>query len=119
MNLLPTATLHRIASTFLVLLALFVVCAGVQAMPCERHASSVMEQQYASPSGGALDDVVDLADQDPVPSIEDNGGGLDDTFDVPPQHVVTVPHLVEARPQGTLPAPRPHHPSLDLRPPIG
>jgi hypothetical protein len=118
MQFLPTTAMRHIASTFLVLLALFVVCVGAQAMPGERQASSTMEQHEASPAGDAHDDVADPDDQDPLPSLEDNGGGLDDTFDTPPDHAVTMLHLRASRPAGLLPAPAAHHPSLDLRPPI-
>jgi hypothetical protein len=118
MNLLSTTAMRHFASTFFVFLALFVVCAGVQAMPCERQASSMTDQHYVPHTSGTLDGAATLDDQDPIPSIEDHGGGLDDTFDAPPHYAVKMLHLIAGRPAGLVPAPHAHHPSLDLRPPI-
>lgn len=115
MSLLPTTVMRRLASTILMLVAMFVVCAGVQAMPCGQQVTG----EYLAQVETVGDQLGDLDDQAPVPSLEDNSGGLDDTFDVPPEHAVSVPHLAEGRPRGIMPAPNPHHPSLDLRPPIG
>lgn len=114
MSLLPATLMRRFASTFFVLLAMFVVCAGAHAMPCEQQV--IGEHMVQAEIAG--DNLGDLDDQDPVPSLEDNTGGLDDTFDVPPEHAVNIVRLLASRPPGIAPAPHAHHPSLDLRPPI-
>jgi hypothetical protein len=112
----PTSSLRRFASTFFVFIALFVACMGVQAVPCDRDASS--DGMSGHVMALATDDGSAPADESTLPSLEDNSGGLDDTFDVPAEHFLTVPRLaVEGHPPVT-PAPHAHHPSLDLRPPI-
>ncbi|MET0935986.1 MAG: hypothetical protein ABWX83_08350 [Luteibacter sp.] len=110
-----TSPLRRFASTIFVFLALFVACVGVQAMPCNSHGHADGVAEHVAL---LVDDTAEADDQDALPSIEDNNGGLDDTFDVPPEHAVTVPHVAASRPPGLAPAPHAHHPSLDLRPPI-
>jgi hypothetical protein len=116
MATIPTSFLRRFASTFFVFIALCVACMGVQAVPCDRDAA------YDSTLGHvvalAADDGSAPAEDSTLPSLEDNSGGLDDTFDVPTEHVLTVPHLVAASHSDVAPAPHAHHPSLDLRPPI-
>jgi hypothetical protein len=114
MYLHPATAMRRFASTFLVLLALFVACAGVHAMPCEPQGMG----EHAVLVDVAADALGDLDDQGSIPSLEDNSGGLDDTFDLPPMHAVSIAHLAAGRPPGLAPAPHAHHPSLDLRPPI-
>ena len=112
----PTSSLRRFASTFFVFIALFVACMGVQAGPCDRD----MGHEGASGYAVALvaDDGSQSTDDNTLPSLEDNSGGLDDTFDVPVEHLLTVPRLVAAGHLHVVPAPHAHHPSLDLRPPI-
>ena len=114
--------MRRFASTIFVFLALLVACMGVSAAPAAAEALSVtMAQEHATPHAHAAsaDDTVALDDQDAVPSLEDNSnGGLDDTFDVPPEHAVTIPRIAASGHAGLAPAPHAHHPSLDLRPPI-
>ena len=115
MNRHTSAFTRRIASTFFVLLALFVVCAGVQAMPCPSTMGPA-DSQYAALV--ALDDMPDIDDQDAVPSLEDNTNGLDDTFDVPAEHAVSVSHPMPVRPPAHAPEPHAHAPNAELRPPI-
>jgi len=114
--------MRRFASTIFVFLALLVACMGVSAAPAAAEALSVtMAQEHATPHAHAAsaDDTVALDDQDAVPSLEDNSnGGLDDTFDVPPLHVVSVPRIATTGHADVRPQPHAHHPSLDLRPPI-
>lgn len=111
-----TSPLRRFASTFFVFIALFVACLGVQAVPCDAGAGH--DGVAAHVAGLVADDALTSTDDQPLPSLEDNSGGLDDTFDVPTEHVLTVPRLaIEGHPPVT-PAPHAHHPSLDLRPPI-
>lgn len=113
--------MRRIASTIFVFFALFVACVGVNAAPSASGiAAAVASQEHAAHHALAgLDDTASLDEQDAVPCLEDNsGGGLDDTFDVPPQPVVTIPRVVADRHADVLPMPHAHHPSLELRPPI-
>ena len=112
----PATILRRIASTFLVLIALFVVCGGVQAMPCPSSPANAETQHEVLLA--AADDGVAPDDQDAVPSLEDNTGGLDDTFDVPTEHAVAVSHLIAVRPPGIAPGAHAHAPNAELRPPI-
>jgi len=112
----PTSSLRRIASTIFVFIALFVACMGVQAVPCDRDAGrdDVAVHVVAQPT----DDGSQSTDDGALPSLEDNSGGIDDTFDVPTEHTLTVPRLAAAGHPCVAPAPHAHHPSLDLRPPI-
>lgn len=111
-----TCFLRRFASTFFVFIALFVACMGVQAMPYNGDTGhdpvaehvTALEADEGSPSN----------DDGDLPSIEDNSGGLDDTFDVPTEHALTMPRAAAGGHVHTMPAPHAHHPSLDLRPPI-
>jgi len=115
MNRPASAFTRRIASTFFVLLALFVVCAGVQAMPCPSTMAPADSQHAALV---ALDDIPGIDDQDAVPSLEDNTNGLDDTFDVPAEHAVVVAHPMPMRPPAHAPEAHGHAPNDELRPPI-
>ena len=117
----PTTFIRRIASTFFVFLALFVVWSDVLAVPGEARTVSVVEHGAAhvldderhADAGGAMN----LDEQDAVPSLEDNCG-LDDTFDLPPEHAVRVPRLM-SNPPADIPVSRHAHvPAFDLRPPI-
>jgi hypothetical protein len=110
-----TTSLRRLASTIFVFLALFVACVGAQAMPCDRDAPV---DGVAVHMALVADDTGESDDQDALPSLEDNSNGLDDTFDVPPEHAVTIPRIAASGHAGLAPAPHAHHPSLDLRPPI-
>jgi hypothetical protein len=110
-----TSSLRRFASTFFVFIALFIACMGVEAAPCDRDTH---HDGVAGHVTLAADDGSQSTDDDALPSLEDNSGGLDDTFDVPTAHVLTVPHLAAAGHPNVGPAPHAHHPSLDLRPPI-
>ncbi|UPG84302.1 hypothetical protein L2Y94_13210 [Luteibacter aegosomatis] len=103
---------HRLAIMVLVVVALFVACAGVRAMPCDANDGMPVVQQVANESDH------DEADPVSLPSLEDNTTSLDDTFDVPPHHVVTVPRSAPSRPSGHEPASVAHRLHLDLRPPI-
>lgn len=121
MSTSAVTAMRRFASTIFVFFALFVACVGVSAAPCaaDMAATAVAQDHAAQHALAAADDTAAVDDQDTVPSLEDNsGGGLDDTFDVPPEHVVTVPHTAATGPAGVVPPPHAHHPSLDLRPPI-
>jgi hypothetical protein len=113
MNRFPANSIRRIAGTLLVFLALFVACAGVHAMPC--HATDAISDALHI---GADNGLADPDDEDLVSSFEDNNGSLDDTFDVPPEHAVTMPRLFPARPPGLVPPPHAHARSSELRPPI-
>jgi hypothetical protein len=119
----PAATaMRRFASTIFVFIALFVACVGVSAAPyaADMAVTAGAQDHAVQHALAAADDTAAVDDQDAVPSLEDNtGGGLDDTFDVPPEHVVSVPQMSAARYAGLVPLPHAHHPSLDLRPPIG
>lgn len=108
-----TSSMHRIASTIFVFLALFVACVGANAMPGERHADTGVEHAALIDDG-----VADSGDSVTLPSLEDNSGGLDDTFDVPALPAVIVFRTEAIRPGNVEPAPHAHHHSLDLRPPI-
>jgi hypothetical protein len=111
-----TSPLRRFASTFFVFIALFVACMGVQAVPCDHDTGH--DSVAGHVAALVADDALPSTDDQTLPSLEDNSGGLDDTFDVPTEHVLTVPRLaVEGHPQAS-PPPHAHHPSLDLRPPI-
>jgi hypothetical protein len=110
-----TFSMRRFASTIFVFIALCVACMSAGAMPCERDADASIAQEHAVV---VADDVADGGDQPPLPSLEDNGGGVDDTFDVPAVHRVIVPRVATTRPGNVAPAPHAHHHSLDLRPPI-
>lgn len=110
-----TSLLRRYASTFFVFLALSVACLGVQAFPGERDPHNDAAAEYAAMLS---DDAAQTTDDEALPSLEDNGVSLDDTFDVPPEHVLTVSRLATAGHPAVAPAPHAHHPSLDLRPPI-
>ncbi|MET0503911.1 MAG: hypothetical protein ABWZ85_01150 [Luteibacter sp.] len=121
MSTSPVTAMRRIASTIFVFFALLVACVGVGASPCAAGVTTTAAaQDHAAQHALAVaDDTASVDDQDAVPSLEDNsGGGLDDSFDVPPEHLVSVPHSVAARPAGLVPPPHAHHPRLDLRPPI-
>ncbi|MDQ7995487.1 MAG: hypothetical protein AAGC76_06515 [Luteibacter sp.] len=120
MQTLFAPAMRRFASTIFVFFALFVACVGVNAAPSASGlAAAEASQEHAAQHALAVaDDTASFDDQDPVPSLEDNSGGLDDTFDVPPQHVVTIPHVSTSRHADVRPAPHAHHPSLELRPPI-
>ncbi|SDG90254.1 hypothetical protein [Dyella sp. 333MFSha] len=121
MQTLFAPAMRRFASTIFVFFALFVACVGVNAAPSATSiASALASQEHAAQHALAVsDDTAYYDDQDPVPSLEDNSGGsLDDTFDVPPQHVVTIPRVATSRHADVLPMPHAHHPSLELRPPI-
>jgi len=115
MNRPTSAFTRRIASTFFVLLALFLVCAGVQAMPCP---STMVPADSQHAALVALDDAPDIDDQDAVPSIEDNTSGLDDTFDVPAEHAVAVPRPMPVRPPAHAADSHAHVHNAELRPPI-
>ncbi|MBB3228977.1 hypothetical protein FHW69_003625 [Luteibacter sp. Sphag1AF] len=52
-----------------------------------------------------------------LPSLEDNGG-VDDTFVVPPFSHVNVTRFPTGVVMSPVPSLTPHHPALDLRPPI-
>src|ERR1700754_3134233 len=106
-----TFFLRRFASTFFVFIALFVACMGVQALPYESDSGHepVAEHVVAL----ATDDGSPSTDGDDLPSIEDNSGGLDDTFDVPTEHTLTVRHFAVGGHGHMAPAPHAHHPSLD------
>jgi hypothetical protein len=110
-----TSLLRRYASTFFVFLALFVACVGVQAHPGERVAQDNASVEYVAT---LADDASQSTDDETLPSLEDNGVSLDDTFDLPPEHALIVPRLATAGHPVVAPAPHAHHPSLDLRPPI-
>ncbi|HVI55158.1 MAG TPA: hypothetical protein VM621_08910 [Luteibacter sp.] len=110
-----TSSLRRFANTIFVFLALFVACVGVQAEPCT---SATDHPAGVELLALAADDASQSADDDALPSLEDNSGSLDDTFDVPPEHALAVPRLAAAGHPSVAPAPHAHHPSLDLRPPI-
>jgi hypothetical protein len=110
-----TSSLRRFASTIFVFIALFVACMGVQAVPCDRNTD---HDGIAEHVALVTDDDSRSIDDEALPSLEDNSGGLDDTFDVPPEHALTVPRLAAAGHPNVGPAPHAHHPSLDLRPPI-
>lgn len=103
---------RRLSITILVFAALFVVCAGVRAMPCDTHDGLPVVQQVLDESDG------DDADPSTLPSLEDNTTSLDDTFDVPPRHVVTMSRSAPSRPSGHEPDSFAHPPHLELRPPI-
>jgi hypothetical protein len=109
-----TSLLRRSASTFFVFLALFVACLGAQAFPGERDSHNDLAEHVAM----LADDASQTTDDEALPSLEDNGVTLDDTFDVPPEHALTVLRLATAGHPAVAPAPHAHHPSLDLRPPI-
>ncbi|PTR32852.1 hypothetical protein C8J98_10460 [Luteibacter sp. OK325] len=111
-----TSSLRRFASTFFVFIALFVACMGVQAVPCDRDTGHDSVAGYVAAL--VADDGSQSTEDDTLPSLEDNSGGLDDTFDVPTEHAMSVPRLVAAGHLHVVPAPHAHHPSLDLRPPI-
>lgn len=110
-----TSFLRRFASTIFVFLALFVACLGVQASPCDQ---AMDRDHVAAHVALVTDDGSSSTDDEALPSLEDNTGGLDDTFDVPPEHALTVPHFAAAGHPNARPSPHAHHPSLDLRPPI-
>jgi hypothetical protein len=110
-----TSSLRRFASTIFVFFALFVACMGVQAFPCDRDTGHDGPGEHAAL---VADDGAPSVEDETLPSLEDNGGGLDDTFDVPNEHALAVPRLVAAAHPSVTPAPHAHHPSLDLRPPI-
>ena len=110
-----TSSMHRFASTIFVFLALLVACVGANAMPCERS-SDVAFEHVALLADDILD--ADASDPLPLPSIEDNSGGLDDTFDVPVLPAVIISRMDAVHPGNVQPAPHAHHHSLDLRPPI-
>lgn len=120
MNHSPAKTVRRIAGTLIAFLALFVVCAGVHAMPCHvadgtadaLHAPLILDLEDAA------GDVADPVDEDIVTSLEDNNGSLDDTFDLPPEHVVAVSRRYAGQPAGHVPTSYAHHRSSELRPPI-
>lgn len=111
-----TSSMRRFASTIFVFFALLVACVGATAMPCDHGSAdrSSAQQQVAF----IADDATDASDPATLPSLEDNSGGLDDTFDVPSLHVVTVTRPATAHPGGQAPAAHEHHHSFDLRPPI-
>ena len=111
-----TSSLRRFASTFFVFIALFVACMGVEAVPCDRDTGHDTVAEHVAAL--VTDDGFQSTDDDALPSLEDNSGGLDDTFDVPTEHALTVPRLAAAGHPLVAPAPHAHHPSLDLRPPI-
>lgn len=118
MNRFPANPIRRIASTFFVFLALFVVCAGVQAMPCGAD-DAVSDALHAPLSVDLSPDTDDGLDgEDLVSSLEDNNNGLDDTFDVPPEHAMSVPRLYPDGLPGLVPPPHAHARSSELRPPI-
>lgn len=115
--------LQRIASTILVLAVLFVMSTGAAARPAEAISMADAVPQCtvsyldagtlaAADESGAPDDAGSL------PSIEDNGGGLDDTFDLPRDHGIAVSRRRAGHPGAAAPGPHAHHPSLELRPPI-
>jgi hypothetical protein len=111
-----TFSLRRFASTFFVFIALFVACMGVQALPNDGDTGHApVAEHVVAP---VTDDGAPSTDDGDLPSIEDNSGGLDDTFDVPTEHALTVPRLAVGGHGHRVPAPHAHHPSLDLRPPI-
>ncbi|MGY3231652.1 hypothetical protein ACVWWJ_003136 [Luteibacter sp. HA06] len=110
-----TSSLRRFASTIFVFLALFVACMGVQAFPCDRDTDHDGLVEHVAL---VADDGTQSIDDETLPSLEDNSGGLDDTFDVPTEHALAVPRLTTAGHPNVAPAPHAHHPSLDLRPPI-
>jgi hypothetical protein len=111
-----TSSLRRFASTFFVFIALFVACVGVQAVPCDRDTGT--DTLVGQVLAGVADDGAQSADDDSLPLLEDNSGGLDDTFDVPSEHSLSVPRLAALGHPAVTPPPHAHHPSLDLRPPI-
>lgn len=110
-----TSSLRHFASTLFVFLALFVACMGVQAAPCEHDRG---HDGVVAHGSLVADDGSQTLDDEDLPLLEDNSGGLDDTFDVPSEHALTVPRLAAAGHPNVGPAPHAHHPSLDLRPPI-
>jgi len=110
-----TSFLRRFASTLFVFIALFVACMGAQAVPCASHPDRDSVAEYVAL---VTDDDSRSVDDEALPSLEDNSGGIDDTFDVPPEHALGVPHLAATGHPNVGPAPHAHHPSLDLRPPI-
>jgi hypothetical protein len=109
-----TSSLRRFASTIFVFFALFVACVGAQATPCDRdnHPDGIAVHVAV-----VADDTADSGGDNTLPSLEDNNGGLDDTFDVPPEHAVMIARLMASRPAGVVPASHAHHPNLALRPP--
>jgi hypothetical protein len=111
-----TSFLRRFASTIFVFIALFVACVGVQAAPCQPDTDHDTVAGHVAAL--TADDGSQPTDDESLPSLEDNSGGLDDTFDVPTGHALTVPRLAAAGHPHVGPAPHAHHPSLDLRPPI-
>lgn len=120
MNPSPAMTARRIAGTLIAFLALFVVCAGVHAMPC--HVADGTADAFHAPLildlEDAAGDVADPGDEDIVTSLEDNNGSLDDTFDLPPEHTVAVSRRYAGQPAGHVPTSYAHHRGSELRPPI-
>jgi hypothetical protein len=110
-----TSSLRRFANTIFVFFALFVAFMGVQAFPCDRDMDNGGMVEHIALMA---DDGTQSIDDETLPSLEDNSGGLDDTFDVPTEHALAVPRLAMAGHPSVAPAPHAHHPSLDLRPPI-
>lgn len=108
--------MRRFASTIFVFFALLVACAGAAAMPCDH--GSADRSQFQEHVAFVADDVLDAGDPTTLPSLEDNSGGLDDTFDVPSLHLVTITRPAADHPGGLAPAAHEHHHSFDLRPPI-
>ena len=109
-----TSSLRRLASTLFVFLALFVACAGASATAHGEPASCLADVHATV----AADEVADMDDEGSLPFLEDNGGGVDDTFDVPVLHAVTVSRHPCAHPGELAAGPHAHHANLDLRPPI-
>jgi hypothetical protein len=116
MNRHPANSMRRIVGTFLVFLALLVACVGVHAMPCHAAEADALHAALAVDMSG--DEAADPDDDGVVPSLEDNSNGLDDTFDVPPEHTVTVPRLYPGKLPGHVPPPHAHVRGSELRPPI-
>lgn len=120
MNHSPAMSIRRIAGTLIAFLALFVACAGVHAMPCYAAGGTAdaLHAPLALDIENDADGIADQSDEDIVPSLEDNNNGLDDTFDLPAEHVVSVPRLYPGQPPGHMPTAYAHRHGSELRPPI-
>lgn len=110
------SAMRRFLSTMIVLVGLFVACGTVQANPCVAHDDVILMEHVSHDAAGVF-----ASDDDArgtVPSLEDNSYSLDDTFDVPAEHVISVPRASTPRPVDLVPPPHAHHPRQDHRPPI-
>ncbi len=116
MGILSATAMQRFLSAIFVLVAMFVACGAVQANPCVMHDDVVVMEHVSHDMDGVFASDDDTSGQ--VPSIEDNSYSLDDTFDVPPEYVMSVPRAITPRPVDLVPPPHAHHPRQDHRPPI-